>query len=107
VGVVARCVALRITAALGIMSVSSRSNGSNNNISGSNNKNVGRLRVQTGFDERHLLEDKSERIRRWGERALLRDEGSGMSKAERRRVGGTRFWCHGGRRRKKHNDRQR
>jgi hypothetical protein len=55
----------------------------------SKNCSIGRLRVQTGVDERHLLEDKCERIKRWGQRALLRVEVMRISKRERQRVGGT------------------
>jgi hypothetical protein len=82
------------------MSVSSRSSRRYNN-------GGGRVRVQTGVDERHLLEDEGERIMRWGERALLRVEVMTISKSEGRKVGGTSFWCHGGKRRKKQNDGQR
>jgi hypothetical protein len=53
---------MRITAALSTRSVNNRSNIIIIN-------NVGRLCVHTGVDERHLLEDKSKRIRRWGVRA--------------------------------------
>jgi hypothetical protein len=56
VGVVARGVALRIAAALFDKSV-----GNNNSIS--SKSSIGSLRVQTGVDERHLHEDKSERVR--------------------------------------------
>jgi hypothetical protein len=51
IGVVARGAALRIAAALSTRSVDV--------INNSNNSNVGRLRVQTGVDERHLLEYKN------------------------------------------------
>jgi hypothetical protein len=63
--------------------------------------------MHTGVGERHLLKDEGERIKRWGERALLRVEVMTISTSEGWRVGGTSFWCHGGRRRKKHNDRKR
>jgi hypothetical protein len=90
VGVVARCVALRITAALSSMSVSIRSS---NNSSSSD----GRLRVKTGGDDCYLLEDEGERIIRWGERAPLRAKVRRISRSEGRRLGGTKFfvpWRH-------------
>jgi hypothetical protein len=59
IGVLARGVALCITAPLSNMSVGNCSS-NNNNI---NISNVSRLRVQTGVHERHLLEYKSELIR--------------------------------------------
>jgi hypothetical protein len=49
---VARDIALRVTAALC--------------------SSVGRMYVETGVDERHMLEHEGERISGWGEGALLR-----------------------------------
>jgi hypothetical protein len=91
VGVVARGVALRITALLSIRSFGSISSNNNNII-------VTRLRVPTGVDERHLPEYKSERIMGWGERAMLRAEVNSMSRHVGRRGVGTSFRCQGDRR---------
>jgi hypothetical protein len=54
---------------------------------------VGRLRVKTGVDERHLLEYKGEHIMCWGERALLRAMVSGASMRVGRGVVGASFGC--------------
>jgi hypothetical protein len=44
------------------------------NISSNSCCIVGRLRVQAGVDERHLLQDKGEGIKGGNDRALLRAE---------------------------------
>jgi hypothetical protein len=93
VGVVARGVALRITAPLSIRSVGS--------ISSNNTIIVTRLRVPTGVDERHLPEYKSGHIMGWGERAMLRAEVNNMSMHVGRRGVGTSFRCQGDRRENK------
>jgi hypothetical protein len=78
---------------------------------GNNNCNgmcsVGRLRVQTSVNERHLLKDDCERIKSMNERTLLRGGVRGISMRGMRRVGRTSFWCHRGRRKNEHDDMQR
>jgi hypothetical protein len=67
----------------------------------SNRSNVGRLRVQTRVNERHLLKDEREGIRGMSESALLRAEVRGSKRRNMRRVGRASFRRHFGRGRKR------
>jgi hypothetical protein len=78
---------LRIAAALSDKGV--RISNRSNNIS-----NLGRLRVQTSVNERHLLKDERESIRGMIESALLRAEVRGSRRRNRRRVGRASFRRH-------------
>jgi hypothetical protein len=84
---VSRGFELRIAMALSDrgVGISSRSSTSSNIIS------VGRLRVQAGGKERHLLQDERESIRGANESALLRAEVKGSKRRNRRRVGMASF----------------
>jgi hypothetical protein len=85
---------LRIAAALSDMGVRISNRSSNNN-------NVGRLRVQTSVNERHLLKDERESIRGMIESALLRAVIRGSMRRNKRRVGRARFRRHFDRGRKR------
>jgi hypothetical protein len=55
---------------------------------------VGRLRIQAGVDDRHLLQDEREGIRGGNDRALLRAEVTGSMRRNMRRVGKTSYRRH-------------
>jgi hypothetical protein len=80
---VSRGFELRIATALSErgVGISSRSSTS------SNCSSVGRLRVQAGVKERHLLQDERESIKGANEIVLLRAEVRGSKRRDRRRVG--------------------
>jgi hypothetical protein len=67
----------------------------------SNSSNVGRLRVRTSVNERHLLKDERESIRGIIESALLRAEVRGSRRRNMRRVGRASFRRHFDRGRKR------
>jgi hypothetical protein len=81
---VSRGFELRIATALSDMCVGMNSRSSTNN-------NVGRMRVQAGVKERHLLQDERESIRGANESAMLRAEVKGSKRRNRRRVGRASF----------------
>jgi hypothetical protein len=91
---VSRGFELRTATALGDRGV-----GINNRCSTSSS--VGRLRVQAGVKERHLLQDERESIRGANESALLRAEVMGSRRRNRRRVGIASFRRHFDRGRKR------
>jgi hypothetical protein len=67
----------------------------------SNSSNVGRLRLQTNVNERHLLKDERDNIRGMIESAMLRAEVKGSTRRNRRRVGRASFRRHFDRGRKR------
>jgi hypothetical protein len=103
---VSRGFELRIATALSDMGVGISSRSSTN----SNNNSVGRLRVQAGVKERHLLQDERESIRGANESAPLRAEVRGSTRRNMRRVGIASFRRHfdtGGERKSRIKNRQR